>query len=60
MLFRRDYWSLNDADIEKLALKHGIGAGTSTQGYDRQYAILPVAVLCRSNLLPTMRPLGRS
>ena len=39
MLFQRDYWAMNDADLEKVALKHGIGAGTSLQGYDRQYAI---------------------
>ena len=39
MFFQKDYWSRDDKELEKVALKHGIGAGTSTQGYDRQYAI---------------------
>jgi hypothetical protein len=37
MFFQRNYWKLNDQELERLALKYHIGAGTPS-GYDRNYA----------------------
>ena len=41
MLFQKDYWKMDDGELEKIALKHNIGAAVSgpDAGYDRDYAI---------------------